>query len=140
MGRVPEHFYRQSGVLPFRRDRGSIEILLITSRRRRRWVLPKGVVELDLDPVASAAKEALEEAGIEGDVDDASVGTYDYEKWGGTCSVQVFAMEVHTTYEDWPESYRGRQWLDPSEAAVRVDEPELKRIILDFVAHLSADS
>jgi len=129
---VPEHFYRQSAALPFRHDRGSLEILLITSRRKKRWVIPKGVVELDLDPATSAAREALEEAGIEGELSSRSIGSYQYEKWGGTCSVEVFSMAVETTYNAWPESYRDRHWLDPVEAADRVNEPALKKIILAF--------
>ena len=134
MNEVPPHFYRQSAVLPYRDDRGGLEILLITSRRRKRWVLPKGVVELDLDPADSAAKEALEEAGIEGEVAQDSIGDYTYEKWGGTCSVEVFPMRVRTTHESWPESHRGRRWLQPIAAAERVDEPALKTLILDFAA------
>lgn len=132
MKQVPEHFYRQSAALPFRNDRGLLEILLITSRRKKRWVIPKGVVELDLDPASSAAKEALEEAGIEGELSSRSIGSYQYEKWGGTCSVEVFSMAVEATYDAWPESYRDRHWLDPVEAAERVNEPDLKKIILAF--------
>lgn len=139
MNQVPQHFYRQSAVIPYRHDRGSLEILLITSRRKKRWVLPKGVVELDLDPATSAAKEALEEAGIEGDVSEDSVGTYQYEKWGGICSVEVFSMAVETTYNVWPESYRDRHWLDPVEAAERVNEPDLKKIILMFASSFSPE-
>lgn len=136
MNRVPEHFYKQSAALPYRNDRGRLEILVVSSRRRKRWVIPKGVRELDLDAAASAAKEALEEAGIEGDVSNDSIGTYEYEKWDGTCTVEVFSMAVHTSYDTWPESYRDRHWLSPQEAAERVDEPELKKIILDFAASL----
>lgn len=102
-------------------------------------MLPKGVVELDLDPATSAAKEALEEAGIEGDVSADSVGTYQYEKWGGICSVEVFSMAVQTTYDVWPESYRSRHWLDPIEAAERVNEPDLKKIILMFASSYSPE-
>ena len=139
MAQVPDHFFEQSAVLPYRRDRDRLEILLVTSRRRKRWVIPKGVRELDLDPASSASKEALEEAGIEGEVSSEPIGTYEYEKWGGTCTVQVFAMAVHTSYDVWPESYRDRQWLTPEEAAERVDEPELQRIIRTFVAPVSGN-
>lgn len=134
MNRVPDHFYQQSAVLPFRVDRGRLEILLITSRRKKRWVIPKGVRELDLEPAASAAKEALEEAGIEGDLSAQPLGTYTYEKWGGICSVVVFSMAVHTSYDSWPESYRVRLWMPPDEAVDKVDEPELKEIIRAFAA------
>lgn len=129
---VPEHFFQQSAVLPYRYDRGSLEILMITSRRRKRWVLPKGVIEPDLTPAESAVKEAFEEAGIEGDLAPEPLGSYRYEKWGGICSVAVFAMAVSSTYDSWPESYRSRHWLDPDEAAARVDEPELEAMILRF--------
>ena len=138
MKRVPPHFYRQSAVLPYRDDRDGLEILLITSRRRRRWVLPKGVVEPELDPAQSAAKEAFEEAGIEGEIGQEALGDYAYEKWGGICSVEVFPMRVHTTHESWPESGRSRQWLHPSAAAERVRESALKALILDFAAQYHA--
>ena len=71
----PDSFYQQSAVIPFRGRGNSLEILVITSRRKRRWVVPKGVKEPDLSPQDSAAKEALEEAGIEGDVFPAAIGS-----------------------------------------------------------------
>ena len=132
MSKVPEHFFQQSAVLPWRRDRGRLEILLVTSRRKKRWVLPKGVRELDLDASSSAAKEAFEEAGIEGETSPEPIGIYQYDKWGGTCTVEVFAMAVHTSHEVWPESYRDRIWTSPEEAAEKVGEEDLKTIILDF--------
>jgi phosphohistidine phosphatase len=138
MKAVPEHFFRQSAILPYRYDRDNLEVLLITSRRRKRWVIPKGVVEPDLTAAESAAKEALEEAGIEGDLQPEPLGTYRYEKWGGICSVTVFAMAVTSTYETWPESYRSRLWLDPAQAAARVDEPDLKAMILRFAEGFQA--
>jgi len=134
MGQVPDHFFQQSAVLPFRHDRGRLEILLVSSRRKKRWVIPKGVRELDMDAASSAAKEALEEAGIEGFLSADVVGTYEYEKWGGTCTVEVYSMAVHTSYDTWPESYRDRYWFTPQEAIDRVNEPGLKNIIRDFAS------
>ena len=101
----PEYYYTQSAVIPFRRH-GELEILMITSRKKKRWVLPKGIVEPELSPPDSAAKEALEEAGIEGAVSPDSIGTYRYDKWGGTCTVDVFTMEVEAILDVWLESYR----------------------------------
>ena len=125
----PDYFYTQSGVIPYRVEGGVMQVLLITSNSGKRWVIPKGIVEVDLSPAASAAKEALEEAGIEGRVDPVAIGSYKRQKWGGTCTVAVFLMEVETVFEDWAESYRRRQWMPLEEAVARVEEDALKQLI-----------
>ena len=110
-------------------------MVLITSRRRRRWVIPKGVVERGLSPAESAAKEAFEEAGVIGPVAPEPVGRYQYRKWGGTCTVQVFLLEVREAREEWAESeFRERQWLSPSQASLRVEEPALRELISSLPA------
>jgi phosphohistidine phosphatase len=129
MADVPSHFYVQSAALPYRVVDSQIEILLVTSRRKKRWVLPKGVVEPGMSPAESAAKEAWEEAGIEGDVSPRTLGSYTYEKWSGVCTVQVFPLQVRRLAETWPEDSRDRRWYGPDEAARKVDEPELRRIL-----------
>jgi len=138
MTEVPEHFYTQSAVLPYRILEGRVEILLVSSRRKKRWVLPKGVVEPGLSAVDSAVKEAWEEAGLEGLAASHTVGTYRYEKWGGVCTVQVFPLQVERLSESWPESTRDRRWFAPEEAARRVHEPELKRLMTRFAESLLA--
>lgn len=124
-----EHCYTQSAVIPYRRTDDALQILLIRSRRDKRWVVPKGVVEPDMTQVASAAKEALEEAGIEGDVASRALGVYEYEKWGGVCVVTVFPMAVTVLHESWPEDFRRREWVPLEQAAKRVQEPKLKQMI-----------
>jgi len=133
---VPSHFYTQSAVLPYRLIEGRVEFLLVTSRRKNRWVLPKGVVDPELSAVDSAVKEAWEEAGIEGTVSSRALGSYRYEKWAGVCTVDVFLLRVEEVSETWPESHRKRQWLEPREAALRVDEPGLQQIIVRSAAVL----
>ena len=90
MERKPKWFYDQSGVIPYRVENGQIQLMVITSRGRKRWIIPKGVIEKDLSPAESAVKEAFEEAGIRGRVSEIPLGEYQYQKWGGTCTVQVF--------------------------------------------------
>ena len=138
---VPEYFYTQSAVIPYRQRDGRLEILLISSRKKKRWVIPKGVKEPHLSPQASAAKEALEEAGVMGPVSNRAIGSYAYEKWGGTCKVQVHAMAVDTVLEHWEESYRDREWLSLDEASGRLDELALRRLLKslpDFLRGASA--
>jgi phosphohistidine phosphatase len=140
MSQVPDYFYIQSAVLPYRILENHVEFLLVTSRGRQRWVLPKGVVEPELSAVDSATKEAWEEAGVEGIVSPSALGSYTYEKWGGLCNVQVFPMLVKTVSDSWPESTRERRWFEPEEAARRVDEPQLKELMITSATLLFAAS
>jgi len=126
----PPEYYRQSGVIPYRRDPDGIRLLLITSRGRKRWVIPKGICEPHLSPAESAAAEAYEEAGIRGRTSVASVGSYTYSKWGGTCVVEVYLLQVEEVLAQWPESAdRTREWVRPEEAASRVNEPALQALL-----------
>ena len=130
MAKYPDRMYRQSAVLPYRIRNNDPEILLITSRKGKRWVVPKGVVEPDLTPSDSAAKEAMEEAGVAGEVSEQELGNYSYTKWGGVCRVQVFLMKVTTELDTWPEdNMRHREWLTIDVAAKRVTEARLRDLI-----------
>jgi 8-oxo-dGTP pyrophosphatase MutT (NUDIX family) len=130
MGLVPDHFYRQSGVIPLRRRAGKAEVLLVTSRKGKRWVIPKGVIDEGCSPADSAAREAWEEAGIRGTLSKEETGRYRYEKWGGVCTVQVFLLAVEEEADRWPESgTRQREWFGVEEAASRIDEDDLRLLI-----------
>ena len=123
----------QSGVIPYRIMDGKIEVMLITSSGSKRWVIPKGLIEPNMTPEDSAAKEAWEEAGVLGKVFPDLMGTYEYYKSGCTWQVDVFLLQVETVVENWPEAYkRKRQWVSIPKAIKRVDEPELKLILGDF--------
>lgn len=125
----PDWHYEQSAVVPYRWRDGELEFLLITSRRRKRWIVPKGIREPHLTPADSAAREAREEAGVEGPVSAEPVGRYEYRKWGGTCRVEVYTQEVESMLERWPEQFRDRRWMTPEEAAERVREADLQDLL-----------
>ena len=129
---------RQVAALPWRRGANGVEIMLVTSRETRRWVTPKGGRMTGLSDAASAAQEALEEAGIEGVVGDRPLGTFRYLKvlkrraprW---CVVALYGLEVTAVHRAWEEqAERERVWLSRDEAADRVDEPDLKALIAGF--------
>jgi 8-oxo-dGTP pyrophosphatase MutT (NUDIX family) len=128
---------QQYAALPWRQAPG-FEILLITSRQTRRWVIPKGWPLPGLGAAESAEQEAYEEAGIRGEMTAQAIGHYGYSKRlpGGAkrhFRVDVFGMEVTEVLDQWPEAHeRARQWLSPAEAAIRVDEPELAVLIRTF--------
>jgi phosphohistidine phosphatase len=132
----PSWFYVQSAVVPYRVAGDAIEVLLITSRGGKRWAIPKGVVERGMTAAASAAQEAYEEAGVRGDVGDVPLGSYEYEKWGGTCAVEVYAMHVREVLDDWPEPHRQRRWLSLDEAASTVETDDLRRMFTALAGRL----
>jgi len=129
----PEYYYRQSGVIAFCKDANEIRLILITSSKGKRWVIPKGIVERDLGPAESAEKEALEEAGIRGRILGDPIGRYEYKKWGGTCRCDVFLMQVEDMLDDWQESnLRLRRLFAPEDAVKRIREPELQRMVREL--------
>jgi len=134
--RTPRWFYEQSSVIPFRRTHRGIEILLITSRGKKQWIFPKGVIEPGLSARASAKKEAHEEAGIEGKVLPFLVGEYQYDKWNGSCRVKVFPMQVSRMHSSWEEEDRRRKWVSPNRAAGLLEKKELRKILKRFIDHL----
>lgn len=111
----PEYWYKQSSVIPYRIINEKLEILFITTRKKKKWIFPKGIVEEGLTPRQSSVKEALEEAGIKGKLLSKKVGSYSYKKWGGMCNVEVFGLEVTTIFNDWEENFRDRIWVNPHE-------------------------
>jgi 8-oxo-dGTP pyrophosphatase MutT (NUDIX family) len=129
----------QFAALPWRRKAvGGIEVLVITSRETKRWVLPKGWPMRDRTPAQAAAQEAYEEAGVVGEADEEALGDYGYGKRLRDGAVQdvrvaVFAMEVFVEQLTWPEiGQRDKLWTSPDHAAELVDEPELQDLIRAF--------
>lgn len=128
---------QQYAALPWRQAQG-FEILLITSRETRRWLIPKGWPMPGKNAAESAEQEAYEEAGIRGQMAEQAMGHYTYSKRlrGGARKrfrVDVFAMEVTEVLDQWPEAHeRARQWLSPEEALALVEEPELAALIRAF--------
>lgn len=130
---------RQFAALPFKKKKkGKLQILLITSRETKRWVLPKGWPMKDLSGAQAAEQEAYEEAGIQGELSKQSAGSYHYPKLRVTkdpilCQVKVYPLEVTEMLDDWPEKEeRTRKWFSVSDAVHAVDEPELKALLANW--------
>ncbi len=117
----------------------------MTTRRSKRWIIPKGWPIKGLRPAKSAAREAFEEAGIRGRVGTKSVGLFKYDKFLDehgievSCEVKVFPLLVKRQSEAWPEfEQRLVQWVEPSRAVSLVKEPELKKIVTTFAKRVAA--
>ncbi|RZJ47040.1 MAG: NUDIX hydrolase [Brevundimonas sp.] len=129
---------RQVAALPWRRGPDGLEIMLVTSRETRRWVIPKGGRMPGKTDAEAAAIEAVEEAGVQGEVGVEPLGTFRYLKvlkrraarW---CVVAVYPLEVFIQQGAWKEQgERDRLWMSVEQAAACVGEPDLAEIIRDF--------
>lgn len=133
-----ERWYNeQAAALPYRWSRAGLEVLLVTSRTTRRWVLPKGSIGSGLTAYQAAVVEAYEEAGVGGRIGRTCLGVYGYtkrnEKKPKRCLVRVFPLRVGTILPKWPERrQRRRQWVSLRTAGARVQEPALKKILFAF--------
>lgn len=128
----------QYAALPYRIIDGHPEVLLVTSRETKRWILPKGQPERKLSPHQVAEAEAYEEAGLIGTVFKSSFASFDSIKRlkNGRempCKVRVYLLEVAHELDAWPEKHeRERRWMSPGEAALLVTEPGLVQVLLNF--------
>ena len=115
----PAYYYSQSAAIPYRIKSGVLQILVISSSGNNHWSVPKGIIEPGKSASASAAIEAWEEAGIQGIISEQMLGYYLHDKWGATCTVQVYPMLVTEMLSDdeWEESHRNRQWLPLKKAS-----------------------
>lgn len=119
-----------------------VEVLLLTSRDTRRWVIPKGWPMDDKPAHGVAEQEAFEEAGVKGRIEKEPIGFYVYDKvmkddFAIGCRVQVHALQVERLEEEYPEKQqRVHRWFDYEAAAGEVREPSLKALILKFGHHL----
>ncbi|CAM9596474.1 unnamed protein product [Discosporangium mesarthrocarpum] len=105
-----------AGCLPLLADG---KVLLIRSRKRDEWILPKGGWELDETVEQAAAREAYEEAGVRGLVGQ-SLGTHELLSNGGKyCRMDAFVLHVSEVLEDWPESYRERKTVSGVDSSSR---------------------
>ena len=129
----------QYAALPYRRRANSrTQVMLVTSRETGRWIIPMGWPKKRKAPYASAAREALEEAGVVGEIGRDPIGSYSYEKRlksGAVvaCEVHVFPLEVKHQQKRWLEkAEREFHWFSSTDAAKAVQEPVLSDIIRTF--------
>lgn len=126
----------QVAAVPVRRcGDGTWQVLLVTTRETRRWVVPKGWPWADRPDYEAAAREAWEEAGIRGDIRQEPLGTFAYDKRRNgdeivPVTVVAYLMEVSEEMDDWPErDQRQRAWFSIDAAADTVCEAELKLLL-----------
>jgi 8-oxo-dGTP pyrophosphatase MutT (NUDIX family) len=131
----PARTRKQFGAVPFRvTPSGDVEVMLITSRERSRWIIPKGWPK-KAGPRPTARAEAFEEAGLRGKLHRKALGSYMYDKVlsGGTtvrCKLRVYPLDTRKQEKDWPEkAERSTKWFALDDAAKLSSEPGLGLLI-----------
>jgi 8-oxo-dGTP pyrophosphatase MutT (NUDIX family) len=136
--RAPGAERLQIAALPWRLAE-RLEIMLVSSRETKRWIIPKGWPMAGRSHSAAAAIEAMEEAGLLGTITPEPIGQYRYVKKfarGETApvKVEVFALRVTRQRESWPEKgERETLWFAADEAMNLVSDPELRDVIAGFI-------
>jgi 8-oxo-dGTP pyrophosphatase MutT (NUDIX family) len=115
-----------------------IEFLLVRTRAGR-WTFPKGRIDDDPSPAHAAAREAYEEAGVHGRVDQQPFASYLHAKatglFPGEHSVDAHLCHVFDLSEA-EESYRDPTWFSVEKSKRRLHEGrrphhgnELERVV-----------
>jgi 8-oxo-dGTP pyrophosphatase MutT (NUDIX family) len=124
-------------------DNSGLSVMLITTKRKRRWSVPKGSLIRNTAPHRTAALEAYEEAGLVGAIAKRALGSFRHRKGKGerkqTMNVSVFPMKVHGQERWWPEKgERDAIWVSAEKAARLVRKVQLRRLIVRFAAETDA--
>jgi 8-oxo-dGTP pyrophosphatase MutT (NUDIX family) len=115
----------------------AVEVLLVTPRGGDGWIIPKGKVEALLGVRRSAAREAEEEAGVRGEVDQAPFDRYRHGGEDGPL-VTVFLMRVTRELSSWAEAHeRERRWVMLDDVPRLVIDPGLARVMRAAADHLA---
>jgi len=128
-----EPWLEQYAALCHRRDPvEGYQVLLITSRGTKRWVIPKGGPMKGKSRSQVAEREAWEEAGVKGKASKKPIGRYSYVKrldngQAAPCLVEVFTLKVESTAEAFKEhGQRQLAWVQLADVGQLVEEPELR--------------
>ncbi|THU49397.1 hypothetical protein C4D60_Mb06t09140 [Musa balbisiana] len=105
-----------------------VEVLMISSPGRYDLIFPKGGWETDETAGEAACREALEEAGVRGNLNDTVLGVWEFRSKStqdtcsleGACRGYMFALEVTEELECYPEKdCHERKWVLLAEAYKR---------------------
>ncbi|GAA0546137.1 8-oxo-dGTP pyrophosphatase MutT (NUDIX family) [Rhizomicrobium palustre] len=113
-----------------------MEVLLITSRETKRWIIPKGNIGKGKTALQAAEQEAWEETGVRGHFhSDVPLGFYMYfkvrEDHSQTpMSVEVYMLHAESQAKKWPEKgERKLRWLPVADAIKKIEEPGVEPLL-----------
>lgn len=136
--RSPAEPPAQCAALPYRVIGGVVEVLLVTPRGGDGWIIPKGKVAPRLGMRRSARREAIEEAGVHGEIAPTPFGGYRHGGGEDGPLVNVFLMRVTRELTSWAEAHqRQRRWVSLEDVPRLVIDPGLSRMMRAATEHLA---
>ena len=98
-------------------------LIIITNRSGKKWILPKGQQEREISNAQVAIEEAVEEAGVVGNLVDEKCYK-DFERKGGTL-LRVYPLHISNLLQKWPEQHlRKRKLVSVKQALSLVTRKE----------------
>lgn len=85
-----------------------------------------------MSSIKSAAKEALEEAGVIGKVSKKMLAEYDYKKYGTTCHVCIYYLEVKKVLKEWREMDKRSRRIVRIDEAIKIVKKDQKNVLKTF--------
>jgi adenylate cyclase len=117
------------GAIPFAKINGELQLVIVSTKAGTRWIFPKGSPEPDTTPENTALAEAIEEAGVEGDLIGFAIPAWFWRDW--QCyRIEYWPMEVHMIRTKWEEdSFRKRKLCSQEEAHELLENASMSRAL-----------
>ena len=109
------------GTIPFIREGGVKKVILITKRKEKHWIFPKGQQEQNMSFKQVALMEAEEEAGITGHISGSPI-RIPYEKMEFTCNLLAYPLEVKRIFKKWDEDGERQRKIVTIKEAYRLSD------------------
>ncbi|KAF1863867.1 hypothetical protein Lal_00030988 [Lupinus albus] len=118
-----------------------LQVLIITSKKGKAMLFPKGGWELDESKKEAAVRETIEEAGVRGIVEVGKLGKWSFKSktYDTFYEGYMFPLLVQEQLEFWPEQHvRQRIWMSISEAKEVCQHWWMKEALERLVNRLTA--
>jgi adenylate cyclase len=125
------------GVLPYVRSKKTIQIMLITTRGSSSWIFPKGQAMRGKSNEEVSRIEALEEAGIKGEITGNPL-LIPYQKGAAEISMLLYPMEISNVDKNWIESKERERKLCPPHRAYNMIAQKGLRSALGYLDYLTS--
>ena len=127
-------FQKQYGVLPYfkntKKNTKKTDLVLITSRTSRQWIMPKGNRILNKSKMATAQQEAYEEAGLIGRLEEKNAMRVTIIRQDREIALTLYPMRVEKMLKLWPECHQRKRIIVPyHKAESMIICPKLRRCL-----------